>query len=665
MEYQEGNLAPNEARLRVPFIIGTAGHIDHGKTSLVRMMTGVDCDRLEEEKRRGITIELGFAPLNLASGKTVSIIDVPGHERFIRQMAAGAAGIDAAMLIIAASEGVMPQTREHLDILNLLGVRSGLVVLTKKDLVDEETLEIAKAEAAELIQGSCLADASIIPVSSLSGEGIPEVLAEIENILGKIQPRKGTGAFFLPVDRVFGKKGFGSVITGTAYQGSISEGDEVELMPEGLQGKVRFLQAHGEKVSSVQAGQRTAINLSAISQDQIQRGDVVCAKGIFIPTGCISAWVEMLPSAREGLSHWQRVRLHVGTADVAARVSLLRLKAGDKERVYLPGEAGPIQLLTESKISVAAGQRFVIRFYSPLVTIGGGRIVQPNANLARNRADREVKAELVSRLAENFNPVSFLASLVYDRGILGSSGLLELSQMDKNVFAEYLNDLSSKCDEHGIIGFGKPRTFISKAAFDLVAKKAHLLLKKFHKENPELAGMDVEKMYSSLDVLGSGVKVSAVDFKELARIMAEKGIINPAEVQGKTCYRAPDFSHGPDNKFLAIVDTARKILVSAGFNLLTEPELEEKAKLSSQDIKRVAAYLREQDDLRMIKDGLLFPRETREKLLAVLADMTEDITVASLRDKIGVSRKYTLPMLEFFDSQGLTQRTGDKRVLVR
>ena len=650
--------------MEYPFIIGTAGHIDHGKTSLVKAMTGIDCDRLDEEKRRGITIELGFAHLNLASGKIVSIIDVPGHERFIRQMAAGASGVDAAMLIIAASEGVMPQTREHLDILNLLGVRCGIVVLAKKDLVDGETLEIAKAEAAELIRGSCLSEASIIAVSSLSGEGIPEVLAEIENLLVKIPPRKEPGAFFLPVDRVFSKKGFGSVVTGTAYQGQISEGDEVELMPSGLSGKVRFLQAHGEKVNSVQAGQRTAINISTIPQDQIARGDVVCAKGVFIPTDCISAWVEMLPSAREGLAHWQRVRLHVGTADVAARISLLRLKAGDKDRVYLPGEAGPIQLLTESKICVVAGQRFVIRFYSPLITIGGGRILQPNVSLARNRADREVKAEMVSRLAENLNPVSFLASLVYDRGILGSSGLLELSQMDKNSFAECLNDLSSKPDAHGIIGFGKPRIFISKTAFDLVAKRAHLMLKKFHKENPELAGINVEKMYSSLDVLGSGGKVSAGDFKELAGIMAEKGIIAPVKMQDRTSYRAPDFSHGPDNKFMVIVDTARKALASAGFNLLTEPELEEKTKLNSSELKRVTAYLREQDDLRIIKDGLLFPRETREKLLLVLSSMKEDITVASLRDKIGVSRKYTLPMLEFLDSQGLTQRIGDKRVLV-
>ena len=251
--------------MEYPFILGTAGHIDHGKTALVKALTGVDCDRLEEEKRRGITIELGFAPLNLANGKTVSIIDVPGHERFIRQMAAGASGMDAAMLVIAASEGVMPQTKEHLDILDLLGVRCGLVALTKKDLVDEETLEIATSEAAELIEGTCLSGAAIIPVSALSGEGISQILAEIGNIIEKIPPRKGFGAFFLPIDRVFSKKGFGSVVTGTVSQGTIAEGDEVQVMPSGAIGRVRSLQTHGTKAASVQPGQRVAINLSAVS----------------------------------------------------------------------------------------------------------------------------------------------------------------------------------------------------------------------------------------------------------------------------------------------------------------------------------------------------------------------------------------------------------------
>ena len=658
--------------MEYPFIIGTAGHIDHGKTTLVKAMTGIDCDRLEEEKRRGITIELGFAPMRLSGGRTVSIVDVPGHERFIRQMAAGASGVDAAVLVIAANEGLMPQTREHLDILNLLGVRCGLVALTKKDLVDEDILEMAKAEAAELIQGSCLSGAAIIAASALTGEGIPEIIAEIENIISRIAPRKEFGAFFLPVDRVFSKKGFGSVVTGTAYQGAVSEGEEVELMPAGLTAKVRFLQAHGEKVSSVRAGQRAAINLSSIHQEDIIRGDVVCAKGIFIPTKCISAWVKVLPSARGALNHWQRVRLHAGTVDAAARISLMRLDTGERNRGYLPGEGGPVQILPESKICVTAGQSFVIRFYSPLVTIGGGRVMLPNASLARNRTDRRLKAEMLDCLNSSFNPVSFLAALISDKGLISIQNLSLLSQMEKNSFTKHLDELLTEPETRGLLEFGKSRIFISKAAFDLLALSIEKILKKFHEEHPELAGMEGDKLYPSLESLklgaithgvNSGEKISVLDFKDLTGIMAAKGIIVQAEIQGRTLYRALDFRPSPDNKFMTIVNSAKAAIDSAGFNLLTEKELEEKTKQSSQDIKRVLAYLREQDDLRTIKDGFLFPRELRYRLLTVLEEMKEDITVASLRDKLGVSRKYTMPMLEFLDSIGLTKREGDKRVL--
>ncbi|GHV27772.1 selenocysteine-specific translation elongation factor [Spirochaetia bacterium] len=650
--------------MEYPFIFGTAGHIDHGKTALVRAMTGIDCDRLEEEKRRGITIELGFAPLSLPKGKTVSIVDVPGHERFIRQMAAGAAGMDAAMLVIAATEGVMPQTREHLDILNILGVRFGIVALTKKDLADDETLELATAEAAELIRGTCLDGAPIIPVSAITGEGVPRVIEEIEKIVDKIPPRKGEGAFFLPVDRVFSKKGFGSVVTGTSYQGSIAEGDEVDIMPAGLVGRVRSLQTHGAKVSSVTAGQRVAVNLSAVSHDQLEKGYAVCAKGAFIATDCIDAWLEILPSAQESVTHWQRLRLHVGTADVVARISLLRMNAGEKKSGIPPGNGGPVQLLCESKITVAAGQRFVVRFYSPLVTIGGGRIMLPNAELAKGKADREAKAGIVERLAENFGPVSLLASLIHDKKILSASGLFELSQMDKDAFNESLNTLSSAPDTHGFLEFGTPRNFIAAEAFDTVTRSALRILHEFHAKFPELSGLEAEKLYASLDSLHESGRIKGGDFKGLIDIMAARNLITPVSVQSKTCYRAADYQgQSLDGKLMDIVERARDALTSAGFNLLKLPELEEKLRASSADMKRAAAYLREQDDLRTIEGGLLFSRETRDKLLAALASMSGDITVASVRDFIGVGRKDTSAMLEFLDSQGLTQRDGDTRVL--
>ena len=647
-----------------PFVLGTAGHIDHGKTSLVRVLTGVDCDRLEEEKRRGITIELGFAPLHLPNGKTVSIVDVPGHERFIRQMAAGASGMDAAMLVIAASEGVMPQTKEHLDILGLLGVRCGLVALTKKDLVDDETLEIAAAEVAELIQGTCLSGAAIIPVSSISGEGIPQILAEIGNLVDTISPRKDFGAFFLPIDRVFSKKGFGSVVTGTVSQGTIAEGDEVQVMPSGAVGRVRSLQTHGAKAASVQGGQRVAINLSGVSQDEMERGDAVCAKDAFSPTGCISAYLDVLPSSREGVAHWQRVRFHAGTADVVARISLLKLNNDDQKRIYPSGSGGPVQILPESKITVAAGQRFVIRLYSPLVTIGGGRIMLPNASLVRNKTERALKARELSALVSDFNPAAFLAALIHDRGVIRSADLFELSQMDKTGFAKSLHDLLHEADTYKVMEFGKSRIFISGAAFDAIAQAAQRILKTFHAEHPELAGLDAEKLYASLGAVKNAGTIPGGDFKALLGMMAEKNIAAGVLVQGKTCYCSVDFRHVPDDKFVALAGRVRDAVAACGFTLPTMTELEEKLAMSSADIKRAVAYLREQEDLRIIEGGLLLSRQTRDNLLAALGAMQGDITVAALRDTIGASRKYTLPMLEFLDSQGLTQRMGDKRILV-
>ncbi|MDR2490326.1 MAG: selenocysteine-specific translation elongation factor [Spirochaetaceae bacterium] len=651
--------------MEYPFIIGTAGHIDHGKTALVRALTGIDCDRLEEEKRRGITIELGFAPLSLADGRTVSIVDVPGHERFIRQMAAGASGMDAGILVISATEGVMPQTREHLDILSILGVRFGLVALTKKDVADEETLALAAEEAAELIQGSCLDGAAIIPVSAVTSEGIPQILEEIARILDKIPPRKGFGAFFLPVDRVFSKKGFGSVVTGTSYQGTVHEGDEVEVMPEGVPARVRSLQTHGAKTAQAAAGQRVAINLSAVSHDGLERGDAVCAKGAFLATDCISAHLEVLPSAPQAVSHWQRVRLHVGTVDVVARIALLRLNAAERSKGYLPGTGGPVQLLTESKITAAAGQRFVIRFYSPLVTIGGGRIMLPNGIPARGKADREAKAALVEELNADFRPHSLLAALVQDRGALSQSGLFALSQMDKSAFTEYVNELSSESAAFGLLLFGKARNFISNGAFDTAALKVTRTLKKFHAANPELAGLDVEKLAASIDSIFRSGGISAGDCRELLARMAEQKIIAAAAASGKSYYRLADFERAIDGKFTALVSRVKDGMAAAGFNLLKAPELEAKLAVPAADLKRSLVFLREEGELWTLEGELLFSRELRDRLLELLAAMQDDITVAALRDAAGVNRKLALSMLDFLDTHGFTRREGDKRILVK
>jgi selenocysteine-specific elongation factor len=647
-----------------PFIIGTAGHIDHGKTTLVRAMTGIDCDRLEEEKRRGITIELGFAPLKLPGGKTVSIIDVPGHERFIRQMAAGAAGIDAALLVIAANEGVMPQTREHLDILDILGVKTGLVALTKKDIVDEETLEIAAMEASEIIRGTCLEGAAIIPVSTVTGEGIPRILEEIEKITNKIPARTGEGAFFLPIDRIFSKKGLGTVVTGTCYQGRVSTGSEVEIMPGGAAGKIRSLQTHGISANSVTAGQRAALNLSFASREDIERGDAVCAKEAFTATGCMNVWLRVLPSAPKGVSHWQRVRLHVGTADITARVSLLNMEGGKKNSAIMPGGEGPAQILPESKIIAAAGQRFVIRFYSPLATIGGGRIMLPNADPAKGRLERGEKAKITSELSRNFAPVPLLAAIIHDKGVINLSGLAALSQMDKKTFNEKLELLTSASDKYEILEFGQARNFISESAFNKTACSVLRLITDFHAKYPELAGIDAERLYTSISGIHGADKITLVDFKDLLRIIAAKNA--SIEMLEKDCYKAAAFNKSPDKKLLELAERIQKECEAAAFNLLKFSNLEEKlgaGAVTPAYIKRALNYLHENGSLKTLEGGLLLPGLTRQELVKLLASMDCDITVAALRDAAGVNRKCSLAMLDFLDTQGITKRDGDKRIL--
>lgn len=411
-----------------------------------------------------------------------------------------------------------------------------------------------------------------------------------------------------------------------------------------------------------------AVNLSGITYDQLERGYALCAKGAFAATDCISAWLEILPSAQEPVTHWQRLRLHVGTADVVVRISLLRMNADERKSGILPGNGGPVQLLCESKITVAAGQRFVIRFYSPLVTIGGGRIMLPNAELAKGKADREAKAKIVEDLTASFSPVSLLAALVHDKKILSTSGLFELSQMDRNPFNESLSVLSSDQKTYGLLEFGAARNFIAADAFDRVMRSALRLLHEFHAKYPELSGLEAEKLYAAMDSIHGSLWVKGGDFKDLLGIMTARNTIAPVDVQGKICYRAADY-HRPslDGKLMDIVERVRDTIASAGFNLLKQSELEEKLgphfAAPSSDMKRAMAYLREQDDLRTIEGGLLFSCEMRDKLLAALASMNGDITVASVRDTIGVGRKDTSAMLEFLDSQGLTQRDGDKRVL--
>jgi len=370
-------------------VIGTAGHVDHGKSALVKALTGIDPDRLKEEKEREMTIDLGFAWLTLPSGEQVGIVDVPGHKDFIKNMLAGVGGIDAALFVVAADEGVMPQTREHLAILDLLNVRGGVVALTKVDLAeDEEWLELVTADLEDTLRGSCLEDAPIVRVSARTGEGLDTLVQELDRFLSTIEPRRDLGRPRLPVDRVFTIAGFGTVVTGTLMDGSLHLGQEVEILPQGLKARIRGLQTHKRKIETAVPGSRVAINLSGVSKDQLKRGDVVASPGWLKPTTLVDVQVRYLADAPRPLRHNQEVDFFCGAAEVPARVRLLG------RDTLPPGETGWAQLRLQEPVALVRGDRYIIRLLSPSITIGGGIVVDPHPR----RRHRRFRPEVIARL---------------------------------------------------------------------------------------------------------------------------------------------------------------------------------------------------------------------------------------------------------------------------
>ena len=649
-----------------PFIIGSAGHIDHGKTTLVRAITGVDCDRLSEEKRRGITIELGFAPLLLPSGRTVSIIDVPGHKRFIKQMVSGAAGIDAVMLVIAADEGVMPQTREHLDILKLLGISHGLVVIGKKDIVDDELLELAISDAEQLVKGTFLEDSPILTVSAITGEGIEELRRELDALVERTPPRDRRGAFFMPIDRVFSMKGFGSVVTGTSFHGNLHEGDEVDVMPGGLRTRVRSIQVHGQPSTSATAGQRVAVNLASVSMEQVNRGDVLCAKGRFSKTECIDVELNVLASAPEPIVHWQRLHLHIGTTDVLVRVSMLNFERS-KSGAVKPGESAFVQLFPEEPITAAVGERFVLRFYSPLITVGGGRVLLPYAKRPHSSEHRKQRESNLKELTGDFSEAALIAAIVKDRCIIDEPGLYELSQMEREDFVSAVRRATRPSTQNSIVVFGgAKRVFLSHSHLAKISESVNRRLAEFHKEHPELSGLEADELFVAVqEDRAHEDAIDLKDFRELLTLLVQMNSICSDSSERGISYRSVDFKPAQDDKLLVIADRVNQIAVEAGFSLVEISTLSEVMGVPQGTVSRTIGYLRERGKLKVTESGYLLPEVTYKKLLEVLAAMEGELTVGAVRDALGTSRKLALAMLEFLDSQGITRRNGDKRVLLK
>ncbi len=636
-------------------IVGTAGHIDHGKTALVKALTGVDADRFPEEKLRGITIDIGFAELNLGE-INVGFVDVPGHEKFVKNMLAGASGIDLVMLIIAADAGVMPQTREHFEICRLLETKNGLIVLTKKDLVDDEFLELVKLDSAELIENSFLENAPVIAVSAKTGEGIEELKETLKKLAFEIPARKNETIARLPIDRSFSVRGFGAVVTGTLMAGEISEADEMEILPSGKKVRVRGLQTHGKAVKTVRAGQRTAVNLGGIEHTAIERGMILCEKNALRSTQIFDAEIEVLKTAKKSLKSRQRVRVHIGTIEALARVQVLN-ETGEIEA----GEKDFVQLRLEIPIATIPNERFIIRSYSPQMTIAGGKVLDNAAVKHRRKEVKNVRKYLRNLIEADGDKIKLTKLYLETAGEIAATfsdlqartgwrrGILQ-----KAVQANIENRAIIEADSY----------LMARTPFEDLKSKTLTEIGNFHAKEPLARGILREtlreKIYAHLppEIFKSVLS----NLEKEKRIAAEKDIVRLA---------AHNLELSADDKILR-----ERLEQTYKMAKLEVPKLEDalseavKNTTSTRETARkVFQLLLNSGEIVKITDEFYFSKNVIDDLIRQLKDYAATssdklIDVAKFKDIAGISRKYAIPLLEYFDRERITRRAGDKRLIL-
>ncbi len=646
--YWKPHIPQNIMTTQGHIIIGTAGHIDHGKTSLVKVLTGVDTDRLKEEKERGITIELGFAPFTLPSGLRLGLVDVPGHERFIKNMVAGATGIDLVLLVIAADEGVMPQTREHLDICQLLGVKDGVIALTKTDMVDDEWFEMVTEDVRDYLSDTFLQDAPIVPISSMTGSGKEEMVAAIEVAAREIPGRTDKGIFRLPVDRVFTMKGFGTVVTGTLTSGNISTGEEILFLPGDVKTKLRGLQVHGESVSSSSAGTRTALNLQGIDKDEIQRGQTAVREGVLKPTLMLDAKVRLLPSAPRPLKNRERVRLHLYTAEIMTRVTILQ------GEVIQPGEEGVIQLRLEEPVVALPGDRFVIRSYSPMTTIGGGRLIDPLPR--KHRRNRQPVIDQLTRLDEGDLRIKVLVYLE-EAGEYGleSTNLSMRTGLEPVTLRELLEDMSED-GETVVVQTGDGTLAYSAVTFERIKDRLIKALEKFHQANPARAGIGREELRMRV-----ARQLPDRPYRNLLAALQEQSLI---DLDGDIVrIGSHEATLTPEQEVLArkVLGLLEKSQFSAPFL----PEISDDFKTSQGDLKTVLNLMADRGDIVRIKDDYFVASQAHDILLKGVEKhfaSNQEMALADFREIVSTSRKWMIPLLEYLDRTQVTMRKGDVRI---
>jgi len=629
------------------FVIGTAGHVDHGKSTLIKALTGIDPDRLQEEKERGMTIDLGFAWLRLPSGREVSIVDVPGHERFIKNMLAGVGGIDVALLVVAADEGLMPQTEEHLAILDLLQVKSGVVAITKKDLVDEEWLALVEEELRERLQSTTLRQAPLLAVSAVTGEGLPALIASLDHLLATTPPKRDVGRPRLGIDRAFTVAGFGTVVTGTLVDGKLSLGQEVEIVRVGreqappLRSRVRGLQTHKRKVETALPGTRVAVNLTGVAVEDLQRGDVVTTPGWLETTLLVDGRLRLLASRPKPLAHNSEVSFHTGAAEAEARVRLL------EGNTLAPGATGWVQVQLAAPLAVAKGDFFIVR--SPVTTLGGGQIVDPHPRRHKRGQARVLAAletlakgspeEIVLQTLGTAPPME-VATLIAQTHLPGDQGRAALGQLIASGQALILGDEAPS----------SPRALVvSAAGWRELGERVAAILRGYHQQYPLRGGMPKEELKSRLAL------PARVFNESLARWLAS-GVL--AEEGAAVRLPSHQARFTPEQQ-----QRVERLLARMAAAPYTPPA---RAEIEQELGAEVLAALLEQGKLYKVSEEIVFLRSAYEEMVRRTVETIRArgrVTAAEVRDLFNTSRKYAIAFLEHLDEERLTRRVGDERVL--
>ncbi len=618
------------------FVVGTSGHVDHGKSTLIHALTGIDPDRLEEEKRRGMTIDLGFAWLTLPSGKEVSIVDVPGHESFVHNMLAGVGSLDLALLIVAADEGVMPQTREHLAILDLLHIGRGIVALTKKDLVDEELLTLVEDEVVGLLKGNCLEGAPLVAVSSVTGEGLDTLRATLDRLLEETPARKDLGRPRLPVDRAFSVAGFGTVVTGTLIDGMLKVGQEVEVLPAGLTARIRGLQTHRHKVDPALPGTRVAANLAGIATDQIRRGDVVTMPEWLRPSLAIDVQLRVLSDLGRPLEHASSVTIHTGTSEASCRVRLL-----DRDELT-PGATSWAQLWLGTPLPVVKGDFFVLRAGNR--TLGGGQVVE--TNVRRHRRFHAATMERLAALSQVSDPTELvLRSLPGDQSA-ETANLAQLAHLSLDEVKAAVAALAADGRSIVLGGLDDGRALVySGAAWQALAARVRQELQAYHRQFPIRSGMPREEVRSRL-------RLPQRTFDLVLARLLEFGEIAEGGARLRLSGHQPNLTPRQQAQMKVFLDALEASPLSPPGDAVLDAQL--------------LALLIEEGKVVKLAEGVLFTSAAYETMVSkVVAEARAKgtITVAQVRDLLGTSRKYALALMEYLDQQKVTRRVGDQRVL--